>query len=144
VASSSAPGGASLLRGRSALVTGASRGIGRAIAFALAEQGARVHLLARTKADLDAVAAVIGEGATSHVCDITDVDAVASVAAAVARATGGSPDVLVNNAGLFPLASLAQIDAEEFERTIAANLVAPFEFFARSCRQCASATAATS
>jgi NADP-dependent 3-hydroxy acid dehydrogenase YdfG len=129
LASSSASGAsesASALHGRSALVTGASRGIGRAIAIALAEQGASVHLLARTKADLDAVADEIVAATFVHVCDVTDADSVARVTSSIASVTNGTPDVLVNNAGLFPLASLEHIDPTEFERTIAANLVAPF------------------
>lgn len=107
-------------------MTGASRGIGRAIAVALAAQGARVHLLARTKDALDAVASEIGAAAMVHVCDVTDADAVASAAGAIAGDTGGAPDILVNNAGLFPLMALEQIGATEFERTVQANLVAPF------------------
>jgi len=111
---------------RTALVTGASRGIGRAIADALSAQGVQVHLLARTGPALDAAVAAIGHGAVAHRCDVTDAGAVAAMAVTVAAATGGAPDILVNNAGLFPLSALEAIETEEFERTMQANLVAPF------------------
>jgi NADP-dependent 3-hydroxy acid dehydrogenase YdfG len=114
------------LLNRTALVTGASRGIGRAIAAALAGAGARVYLVARGERDLDAAAAGIGSGAVPVVCDVTDAAAVAAMAEFVADATGGAPDVLVNNAGLFPLAPLDLMAPEEFARTLDVNLVAPF------------------
>lgn len=114
------------LSGRSALVTGASRGIGRAIAAALAGAGARVYLVARGERDLSAAAAGIGSGAVPVVCDVTDAAAVGRMAEFVADATGGAPDVLVNNAGLFPLAPLDLMAPEEFARTLDVNLVAPF------------------
>ena len=110
----------------SALVTGASSGIGRAIAGALARHGMQVHLLARTQHALQWAAGEIGGGAVAHQCDVTDPSAVASVAAAVAELTGGAPDILVNNAGRFPLLPLEAMETAEFERTIQANLVAPF------------------
>jgi NADP-dependent 3-hydroxy acid dehydrogenase YdfG len=111
---------------RSALVTGASQGIGRAIAGALARQGVQVHLIARTRHALDWAAGEIGGGAVAHQCDVTDPAAVAAVAETVADMTDGAPDILVNNAGLFPLLPLEAIEAEEFERTIQSNLIAPF------------------
>jgi NADP-dependent 3-hydroxy acid dehydrogenase YdfG len=107
-------------------VTGASSGIGRAIAGALARQGMQVHLLARTRHALEWAAGEIGGGAVAHQCDVTDATAVAGVADTVAGMTGGAPDVLVNSAGLFPLVALDAIDVAEFERTIQSNLIAPF------------------
>ena len=62
----------------------------------------------------------------AYACDVTDAAAVAHAAGAIAEATGGAPDILVNNAGLFPLQPLEAITPDEFERTIGANLVAPF------------------
>jgi len=106
-------------------VTGASRGIGRAIAIALAEAGARVSLVARGAAALHELARAIGPQATAVPCDVADADAVASVLGTLHEA-GSAPDILVNNAGLFPIAPLDEMALAEFERTIAVNLIAPF------------------
>jgi NAD(P)-dependent dehydrogenase (short-subunit alcohol dehydrogenase family) len=90
------------LEGKAAIVTGASRGIGEAIATVLAERGADVCLVARSKADLERVAADIksrtGRRTIAHVADLIDPNApVAAVQAAVAAF--GRIDILVNNAG---------------------------------------------
>ncbi|AMW04337.1 SDR family oxidoreductase [Gemmatimonas phototrophica] len=115
-----------VLTGRSALVTGASRGIGRAVASALALAGARVFLLARSATDLRALAAQLGALASAHPCDVTDAAHVDAVMAQLFEQTGGSLDILVNNAGTFPLASIADTPPALFEQTLAANLAAPF------------------
>ncbi|MBL0169108.1 MAG: SDR family oxidoreductase [Gemmatimonadaceae bacterium] len=114
-----------MLAGRHALVTGASRGIGRAIAEALAGAGAQVTLVARGADTLREVAAAIGERAQVVPCDVTDANAVAAVCDAL-RAAGAAPDILVNNAGLFPLAALDVMNPAEFEHAVRVNLVAPF------------------
>ncbi len=115
-----------LLAGRSALVTGASRGIGRAIAGVLADAGAHVHLLARTVDDLDVAVREIGAHATAHVCDVSDVASVTSVMRDILALESGAPDILVNNAGLFPLGAIDTLESDTFERTVQTNLVAPF------------------
>ncbi|MCK9249456.1 MAG: SDR family NAD(P)-dependent oxidoreductase [Solirubrobacteraceae bacterium] len=87
--------------GRVVLVTGASSGIGEATALRLGEAGATVVLVARRRAELDAVRDRIvaaGGAASSHPCDLTDPDAVDALVAAV-LADHGAVDVLVNNAG---------------------------------------------
>lgn len=114
------------LAGRSALVTGASRGIGRAIAEVLAHAGVRVMLVARSAPDLTSVAAAIGHGALAVPCDVTDGLAVARMAAQVTTVCDGAPDIVVNNAGLFPLAALDVMAVDDFERTLDVNLIAPF------------------
>jgi NAD(P)-dependent dehydrogenase (short-subunit alcohol dehydrogenase family) len=113
------------LDGRTALVTGASRGIGRAIAEAYADAGADVALLARDTALLDEVATAVGAHGRRAVvlpCDVTDADAVrAAVATAVEKL--GPIDVLVNNAGgnsfSMPLAGMR---FSGWEKTLRLNL----------------------
>jgi 3-oxoacyl-[acyl-carrier protein] reductase len=86
------------LQGKNAVVTGASRGIGRAIADHLAAEGARVAYVSRGGAELDAAVAEAGSRALAVVGDVTTSDGVASIAAA-ALAAFGSVDILVNNVG---------------------------------------------
>lgn len=114
------------LRGRTALVTGASRGIGRAVARRLGQAGARVALCARSRAELESLAAELGDAASVHVVDLTDAAQVAEVIPAAIAALGDRVDVLVNNAGIFPLASIEHTTPASFEATVQANLVAPF------------------
>jgi NAD(P)-dependent dehydrogenase (short-subunit alcohol dehydrogenase family) len=107
------------LFGRTAVVSGASRGIGLAIAEELQAAGAHVVRLARSLADADA------ERRTDLRCDVTRSADVERVAAAV-LASRGAPDILVNNAGAFLVKDLAATTAEEFAAQLDANLVAPF------------------
>jgi 3-oxoacyl-[acyl-carrier protein] reductase len=87
------------LTGRVALVTGATRGIGRAIAGTLAECGARVAVVGRDQSRADTAASEIGNGAQGFVCDVADVAQVNALIESVEKAFG-SLDILVNNAGL--------------------------------------------
>lgn len=112
------------LNGRSALVTGASRGIGAATARALALAGARVLLVARSADDLDTLAAQLGPHVSAHPCDLTDKAAVARLMEEVLDVAG--VDILVNNAGIFPMASVMDSTPDAFEHTLAANLAAPY------------------
>lgn len=89
------------IRGRTALVTGASTGIGRAIAEGLAREGARVMLAARSEEPLQSAVEAIrlaGGEADGHAADVTDPDAIARLMGAVRRRFG-DPDILVVNAG---------------------------------------------
>lgn len=114
------------LRGRSALVTGASRGIGAKIAEALGAAGARVALVARTRADLEAVASRSGREALVVDADLSDENAAAMAARHIRDSLGGSPDILVNNAGVFRIVELEAMPAQEFSSMLRLNLLAPF------------------
>jgi NADP-dependent 3-hydroxy acid dehydrogenase YdfG len=104
-----------------ALVTGASRGIGLAVADALHGAGFHVARLARSLRDTSA------ERRTDIACDVTDP---ASVARAVSRVEQqlGVPDVLVNNAGIFFIKPLAETTVDDFTKTITSNLTSAFLF----------------
>lgn len=114
------------LAGSTAVVTGASRGIGAEIARALAASGVRVALLARTESALEAMAFEIGGGAIAIRCDLSDQASVSQASSRVLATFGGAPDVLVNNAGSFHLASLHEMAVERFTESLQTNLVAPF------------------
>ncbi len=115
-----------MLHGVSAVITGASRGIGRAVAIALAAAGAQPFLLSRSADDLDLVAAEIGGGAVAVPCDVTSADAVERAVQIIRQHRAEGPSVLVNNAGIFPLGAIERTDPARFEQTLQANLVAPF------------------
>ncbi|WP_353185431.1 SDR family oxidoreductase [Bosea sp. (in: a-proteobacteria)] len=114
------------LEGQRALVTGGGRGIGRAIAGALTETGARVGILGRDEATLrDAVAA--GAAADYAVCDVRDA---ASVAAALGRLSGGHGfDIAVANAGAVETGPFLRSDAERFHRMFEINLIGTVNLF---------------
>lgn len=115
------------LEGRSAWVTGAGTGIGRAIAELFAAEGARVVLTGRRRQKLEEVAAAIGDRATVLPCDLTDAAAVATAAKRVAEELGG-PDILVNNAGTnLPRRYLHQLTPESIRTLVDGNLTAPFQ-----------------
>ena len=112
------------LDGRTAIVTGASRGIGAAIARALDRAGARVALVARDREALGAVAADLHNGPVILPVDLADPDAPARLVAD-ARDCVGAIDVLVNNAALAARAPTDELDAELVDRLYAVNVRAP-------------------
>jgi NAD(P)-dependent dehydrogenase (short-subunit alcohol dehydrogenase family) len=109
----------SVLAGRLALVTGASRGIGAATAEALAGAGCRVVRVARSFPG-------VGQGAFHDlVADLNDADQIAPLAQRIARELG-PPDIVVNNAGSFLLRPLERTTIDEFDAQVGINLRAPF------------------
>ena len=108
------------LEGTRAVVTGASSGIGEAVARALAAAGARVALLARRRERLDALAGEL-DGATVHEVDVTDDDAVVRTLEAVARDLGRI-DVLVNDAGYGSMVPALDADLAEWHRMVDVNI----------------------
>ena len=119
------------IAGKSILVTGGSRGLGRALGLTLGRAGARVVLVARHADELaEVVAAIRAVGGEAHaiVADVADRDATHAIAGQAA-AVVGPIDVLVNNAstlGPVPLRLLLDTDCEDLERALAVNLVGPF------------------
>ncbi|OXM63888.1 SDR family oxidoreductase [Amycolatopsis vastitatis] len=117
------------LAGRTVLVTGASSGIGRASALAVARKGAKVILVARRAGELDEVRREIiaaGGTAAAYPCDLTDGDAVDALVKDV-LGEHGAVDVLVNNAGrsIRRSVSLSTERFHDFERTMAINYFGP-------------------
>jgi NAD(P)-dependent dehydrogenase (short-subunit alcohol dehydrogenase family) len=116
------------LRGRTAVVTGGSSGIGRAMAIALARAGARILLVARRPAPMAEVVAELAEfGAQGHAiaADLADRAAVAQVIDKV-LAEYGEPDVLVNSAGINRRPPMDELTEDDWDVTLSANLTAPF------------------
>jgi NAD(P)-dependent dehydrogenase (short-subunit alcohol dehydrogenase family) len=118
--------GAPPLEGRHALVTGAGRGIGAAIAARLAAEGARVTLLARTRSQLDRAASALGNSAQSVCADITDAPAMRRAFEEAAR-TFGPVDILVNNAGQAQSAATHRAPEELWHTMLAVNLTGTYE-----------------
>ncbi|WP_019947124.1 3-ketoacyl-ACP reductase [Hymenobacter aerophilus] len=117
------------LTGKTALVTGAGKGIGRAIALALAAQGVRVALLARTETDLQTVAQEIKEAnGPAAVLVTADVADRAAVDTAVAQALEqlGSIDILINNAGIGTFGKFMDMAPTDWEHIIQVNLLGTY------------------
>ena len=113
------------LNGRVALVTGSTRGIGRAIAERLAESGARVAVVGRDASKAGEVAARISPEARGFGCDVSDIASVTSLVAGVEEAFG-SLDILVNNAGLTRDNIMLRLKDDDWDAVIDANLRGAF------------------
>jgi 3-oxoacyl-[acyl-carrier protein] reductase len=113
------------LSGKVALVTGSTRGIGRAIAGKLAECGATVAIVGRDQAKADAVAAEIGGGAKGFACDISDTAQIAALVESVEK-TLGSCDILVNNAGITKDNLMLRMKDEDWNAVLETNLRSAF------------------
>ncbi|AHV99443.1 3-ketoacyl-ACP reductase [Paenibacillus sabinae] len=113
------------LRGKTAVITGAGKGIGKALALALAKEGANLGLISRTAADLEALKAAITEAHDVKVSiAIADISVREEAERAVAAIQNdlGTFDVLINNAGVATFGTLVDMDPEEWKRHIDINL----------------------
>jgi NAD(P)-dependent dehydrogenase (short-subunit alcohol dehydrogenase family) len=121
---------ATVLRDKVAVVTGGGRGIGRAVAQALAAAGARVAVVARSNAEIEETAALIAQAggtARAFAADVTAADAVEGAVDAITRSLG-PVDVLVNNAGVVkPFGPFWQTDLTEWWRGMEVNLRGPLQ-----------------
>ncbi len=120
-------------QGKNVIVTGAGRGIGRAIAARFASEGADVMLIGRTREPLEETAALIGSG-WAHPADVTSAAEVdEAVTAAVER--WGRIDVLVNNAGIDDETPFLEVLEENWDAVVATNLKGPFLMSQRVARE---------
>ena len=114
-----------LLNGKTALITGGGRGIGREIALTFARQGARIAVAARTADQVEQVAREIGNNAIALVCDVSDSESVTRMFSDM-RERLGDADILVNNAGIAESATLVNTTDELWHRHISINLSGTF------------------
>lgn len=116
------------LKGKNALITGGGKGIGRALAFALAAEGANIGLMARTQADLDRVAEELQPfqvKVTTAVADVSDLDAVTSAVERIKQGLG-TIDILVNNAGISSFGTFMELEPARWEEIVKVNLFGPY------------------
>ena len=114
------------LAGRTVLITGASRGIWRACATALAAAGARLILLGRGTQTMASLLASLKNDGASFAIDLADPESVATALAKVRAHIHGAPDVIVNNAGQFFVRPIEETDVADFDRTLTVNLASQF------------------
>ena len=116
------------LEGQVAIVTGASRGIGRSIALALARNGARVSLAARTEGDLRTIQSEIEALGGQAVSFPTDISREADIVRLVRNTVEhfGRLDIVVNNAGMGIFGPLAEMSTEQWDQIMAVNARGPF------------------
>lgn len=112
-----------MIENRIAIVTGGTRGIGRAIASALVDAGAQVAITGRHEQDVAKAASLLK--AAGYVCDVRDYDQVKSMIARVAADLGGV-DVLINNAGVGMFASVESMSVEDFRAVLETNVFGVF------------------
>ena len=121
-----------IIRGRKALVTGAAAGIGRALALALAREGADLFLIDIDAEKLEAVACEArahGVAAIADVCDLADGQEISAAVKRLVAAWGGL-DILINNAGVTYYGPTEVMSAAHWRRIISINLLAPAQLFA--------------
>lgn len=116
------------LKGKTAIITGAGRGIGRATAIAFAKEGINLGLIGRTGANLEKVAeevAAYDVQVTMATADVSDNNAVISAVEHV-KSELGAIDILINNAGTGKFGSFLEFDPEEFKKIVDINLMGPY------------------
>jgi len=112
------------IKGKIALVTGAGKGIGKAIALALADEGVHVGLIARTESDLQSLAEDIeakGVKAAFAVADVSSIESVNTAVSMIQQALG-NVDILINNAGIAKFGKFLDLEPEEWEAQVKVNL----------------------
>lgn len=116
------------LKNKNALITGAGKGIGKAVAIALAKEGVNVILMARTQSDLDEVAKEVNALGVKSLTLIADVADINSVNTAVKRALGEfkTIDILVNNAGVAAFGKFLELEPVAWENIIKVNLMGTY------------------
>lgn len=113
------------LKGKSVIVTGGSKGIGKGIARVFAQAGAKVAIVSRNAGQAEEAAREIGHGAFGLAGDVTSLASMDSVMKAVAAKSGGI-DVLCANAGIFPPAKLEEMTSEQWDEVVDTNLKGTF------------------
>ncbi len=117
-----------MLEGKNAIITGAGRGIGRAIAEAFAAQGCNIAALARSEDEIEETASIVrelGVRAVAVACDVTQAASVDDPFAA-AEAALGPIDILVNNAGMARFKPFTALSLDDWNDTLASNLTSVF------------------
>jgi 3-oxoacyl-[acyl-carrier protein] reductase len=116
------------LKNKNALITGAGKGIGKAIAIALAKEGVNVILVARTQEDIDKVASKVRSLRVKALAITADVADINSVNAAVEKALAefGTIDILINNAGIAAFGNFLELEPTDWERIIQVNLMGTY------------------
>ncbi len=113
------------VKGKSVVVTGASKGIGKGIARVFAANGAKVMVVARHADQAEATAEEIGGGASAFAADVTDLASLEKMAATAAERNGGI-DILCANAGIFPQAKIEEMSPEQWDEVLGTNLKGTF------------------
>ena len=116
------------LKNKNALITGAGKGIGKAIALALAKEGVNIILVARTQEEIDSVAAKIRSLRVKALAITADVADINSVNSAVEKALAefGTIDILINNAGIAAFGKFLELEPTDWERIIQVNLMGTY------------------
>ena len=113
------------IAGKSVVVTGASKGIGKGIARVFAKNGAKVTIVARHQAEAKAAAKALGNDASAAIADVTNLAELERMAESAARRNGGI-DVLCANAGIYPQARIEDMSPEQWDAVLATNLKGTF------------------